>query len=427
MKRLFFTLSVLCTVLMAAGQQDGKILTLEYCHQQAVANHPLQKQFALIDASGALQVKNIGKNYLPDLAINGQMSYQSDVTKVPFPVQTNPDMAIYPIDKDWYKITFDVNQLIYDGGVTKHNKLLENTETQISMQNIEVQLYELKHRVDQVYFQILLLQENRKLIEVHKNEIETRIVEVESAVRNGVVLKSNIDVLRAELMKVEQQIIEIDFALDAAVAVLAELMSIDIADGAKLELPENEIELGINEKKRPEYSLFDYQHHQLDAYKKLTGTRHLPKFSGFGQLGYGRPAFDMLNNNFEDFYIVGIRMNWDLWHWNETRNDKSIIDLNKKILDNQLENFDKNLRIEIEQNTAEILKYESLIQKDAEMVVLREQIAKTSSAQLANGIITATDYLTELRAETEAKLKLEIHKIELAGAIINYLAVIGEL
>lgn len=425
MKKLAFIIILVVLGPTSYGQTDTS-LTLVFCHDQAVKNHPLAKQFELLNKSSELQTKNIGKNYLPDMAINGQMHYQSDVTKVPSKVPI-PELQIQPIDKDWYKISLDVNQLIYDGGFTKHNKGLEAFDYLIDEQNVKISLYDLKKQVNKVYLNILLLHENQRLLKVHQSAIEDRLKEMDSRIRHGVILQSNADVLNAELLKVHQKLIEVRIAVRTNMQVLAELTSTDIPENTALIIPEMTIDLPDNQKKRLEYGLMAFQQSRLEEMKKLANANLLPKFYGFGQLGYGRPGYDMLNNNFDDFYMIGFRMNWRFWNWNKSRNEKEILELNKSIISTQIETFDKNLRIETDRCLAEILKFEELISKDREILELRSKIARTYAAQMENGVITATEYLTELRAETEAKLDLEKHKLELINAKLEYLTTIGEL
>ena len=425
MNKLFLIIIMAIAAASLRGQAPVA-MTLEYCLDEAVKSHPLAMQFGLLQQSTELKTKNIGKNYLPEMAINGQMHYQSDVTKVPSKVPI-PELQIEPIDKDWYKINLDVSQLIWDGGLTKHNKSLEAFDYLIDEQNVKISLYELKERVQQIYLNILLLQENRKLLDVYKEEIEDRAKEMESRIRNGVVLQTAADILQAELLKVQQKIIETDIAIETSVKVLARLITSEIPEGTLFQVPEIEILLPENKQQRLEYGLLDYQQLKLEEMKKLSNASLLPRFFGFGQLGYGRPGYDMLNNNFDSYYMVGLRMNWNFWDWNKQGNEKAILELNKSIISTQRETFDKNLKIEIDQRLAEVYKIEELIKKDKEIVALRAKITRTYASQMNNGVITATEYLAELRAETEAKLDLEKHKLELIDARLEYLATIGEL
>jgi outer membrane protein TolC len=404
--------------------QDIAVLSLEYCQEQAVLNYPSYRQYELMQQATDIEQKNLGKNWLPALNLNGQASYQSDVTKVPTII---PQFAPEPISKDWYKIYLDVSQVIWDGGTTKQGKVIEDLDHSMDIQNLEIELYTIKQQVNNLYFSILLLQENRNLLQVHAGMISSRLKEVESAVRNGVVLASNADILRAELLKVEQKIDEIDIAERAAMQSLSLLIGQEIKAVTLLEMPSPQVDLTNGPQQRLEFGLFNLQQDKMEALKKMNGTALMPRFQAFGQAGIGRPAFDMLNDNFDDYYIVGIRMNWNFWNWNKARNEKDILDLNQQIIASRRDAFDRNISIEMENKRSEVIKYEQLLLKDQEILDLRSKVVKEYNSRLNNGVITATEYLTELNAESEARLNINIHKIQLVQAKYHYLATIGEL
>jgi outer membrane protein TolC len=405
------------------GQPDTA-LSIEQCRQWAVEHHPLYQQYGLLDQSNDLKIKNLNKNHLPELNIYGQASYQSDVTKVPTII---PSFSPKPISKDWYKLYLDVNQVIWDGGATKDNKVVQETDNLIDRQNVELQLYELKKQVDMVFFNILIINKNEDILKTHREDVKARLKDVESAVQNGVSLPANADILRAELLKLDQKQQELDIARNTAYKVLSELTGQDIAEGTSLQTPDPEFSLDISGKSRLEYGLFNFQDQKLDAMKKLSGTRMMPKFAGFGQAGFGRPAFDMLNNDLKGYYIFGARLSWNFWNWNKTRNEKQIIDLNKEILNSNVQGFDQKLNIEMANKLSEVIKYQKLIEKDAAIVELHSKIVATYASELKHGVITATEYLTELTAETSAKLDMEMHKIQLLSAKCDYLASAGKL
>jgi outer membrane protein TolC len=404
------------------GQQA---ITLEQCQLLAEQNHPLANQFELIDEVNELKLKNIKKNYLPDMALNGSMHYQSDVTKVPAVIPV-PELEIQPIDKDWYKISLDVQQAIYDGGVTKKQKLVEEADRQIQIQQNHVQLYQIREQVNKVFFNILTLQENLNILHLHSEVLDARISEVETAVRSGVLLDSDLSELLAERIVIDQRKAEIMIAKETSKEILSELISVEIPPDASFEMPAVTIEDYSPGRKRPEYLLMDMEQQKLDALKKSAVTKEIPRFYGYGQVGYGRPALDMLNNNFEDFYLIGLKMNWNIYDWGNTRNQKKILDLNKSMIENRKNDLDRAIRIKADEESSEIRKYQMLIEKDKEILQLRESLTKTYESQLKNGIITSAEYITHLNAESEARLNLVLHEIQLAEAGMSYLVTVGE-
>lgn len=411
------------SIVAFASGQNGSV-TLDQCISHAIANHPLFSQYDLLTSSSGLKIKNLNKNYLPDMNINGDAHYQSNVTEIPINV---PSFPIEPLSKDQYKITLDVSEMIYDGGLTKRNKTVENIDNEINQQNVGIDLYRFKDRVIAAYFTIISLQENKDLLDLIRQNLQSRLKEIESGVKNGMVLASNADILKAELLKLDQREIEIDAGISSGYKVLSILTGDTITAGTQLQLGNPVISSYVPGHDRLEYNLFSLQQQKAESLKKLASSKLMPKLLAYGQAGYGRPGLNMLLNKFDDFYIIGAKLSWNFYNWNKTRNEKSILDLQKEIVNSSRESFDQNLSIDLERKMSEILKIESLLPKDQEIVGLRAGIVKTYASQLQNGAITATEYITELNAETEAALDLKIHQVQLVRAKYEYLSTAGKL
>lgn len=418
---------ILSLILMLSGYMTfaQETVTLEVCHTKAIENYPLSGQNELLPESHDIRINNLNKNYLPQIIVNGQAHYQSDVTKTPF--QNIPGISIPTVEKDWYKLTLDVNQAIYDGSSTSRQKVLEDIGLEIDKKNLDIELYKLKERVNQVYFNVLLLKERGKILDLHLTNLFSKLKDVESSVRNGILLATNEDILKAEIIKAEQAIAEVKISLNATINIMNELTGLTLRKETTFLLPEVTIDLNIYANNRPEYMLFSLQQNKVTASKKLTGSSLLPRFSAFGQAGYGRPGFDMLKNEFDDFYMVGARLNWKPWDWNLSRKQKEVLDLQNEIILTQKASFDKNVKIDLENKIAEIKKAEELIGRDKELIVLREKISRSVSSQLDNGVITSSQYLTEINAEASSRLDLESHKIQLIKAKLDYQAALGNL
>ncbi|MFA6923813.1 MAG: TolC family protein [Bacteroidales bacterium] len=422
MKKIILILNIF--LYLTSFGQIGDSLTLYFCYDEAIKNYPLSKQRDIFTSSTELKIKNIGVNYLPQIFLNGQATLQSDVTKIP---QFIPNMKIPKLNKDSYKATIDINQLIYDGNLTKKQKELEKSILDADQQNLDVQLYQIKNSINQLYFSILLFQSNEKVLKLTKDNLQYKLGSVESAVRNGAMLESNADIIKAELLRTDQQLFELNMGKQAAIKMLGDFINKNLTDSVKLSVPNEKISPVQSENSRPEMKLFDMQIQKIEISKNLLSSKFSPKISAFGQVGYGRPGFNMLSNNFEPFYIVGARLNWNLWNWHQTSNEKKLMDLQSDILNTQKETFDKNLKIIQEKDIAEIHKYEILISKDIEIINLQTKITANSFSQLINGVTTATDYVSVLHSELQAKLNLEAHKIQLIQARVNYLNDAGKL
>ncbi|MEA3479477.1 MAG: TolC family protein [Bacteroidota bacterium] len=439
MKRLLIILCSIILVFDLSYPQAPDSLTLEECHQRAIEQYPLSAQFTLLEQKNELEIKKLNTNYLPHVNINGQASYQSEVTKVnvifkpiylPPPINQElpaPSPVVPYPPKDQYKFNLNIDQVIYDGGITANQKKVELANHTIERQNVEIELYRLKQQINHVFFSITLLQESELLLQVLKSQIGDKLKDIESAVKYGMALESDHDVLAAELMKIEQQMAEVIISKEAAFIMLQELTSSDINPNTHLVLPEPQVALDQYENKRLEYALFDLYKSRNEAARKLVNAQWMPKVVGYGQLGYGQPGLNMMDPRWDTYYIFGARLNWNIWNWNKYKKESQVLDVQNQIINTQKESFDKNIKVATAQDVAEVKKYEYLILKDNEIIKLRNRVAKTASSQLDNGVITSTDYIQRVNDATQAEINMKTHEIQLIQAKINYLATVGKL
>lgn len=403
-------------------------LTLETCYRMAEQSFPLVNQIDLLAGSYDLKVKNLNKNWLPAINLNGQVSYQSDVTKVqislpsPLPVLDMPELS-----KDWYKATLDVSQAIWDGNVTSYQKKLEEMNLQVDQTHVRAELYQLKEQVNRFYFSIILLNQNEELLLSTKKQLEEKLKEVKAGIEYGAILQSAADALEAELFGHDQRLTETRADRSGLFRMLSELISAEVPETTLLMMPDPVIPDYTYQNNRLENTVFDLQRDKLGLMQHMVTTKWNPKFFAFGQAGIGRPALNMLSNDFEPFYVVGLKLNWPLLNWNANKNEKKILGIQSDILGTQQAAFDKNLKIQSEKELTEILKTLDVIKQDHEIITLREKISQSASAQLTNGVITSSEYVTRLTEERQARLSYEIHKIQLIQAKLAYLFNQGRL
>jgi outer membrane protein TolC len=408
----------------AASAQTSDTLSLDFCHQRAVEVYPLVKQRLLNSEASALNTENTEKNYLPQFGINGRASYQSDVTKVEVAI---PGVSIPFPDKDMYDLYLGLDQLIWDGGITREQKKLEEAGLKVSQQQIEVELYKVKERINGLYFKILLLRKSKEQLLTNRKVVIEKMQELESGIRNGLVLQSTADVLKAQILEIDQGITGLDSDLKATFGMLGELMDMPLSTDVELYLPNPAIETQTFVNLRPEYQLLNFQKDKLESSKKMITAAYMPKFSGFGKFGLGKPGLNMLSNTFEPYYYVGVGFKWNIINWNRQKNQKKILDIQQGIVEVQKETFDKNIKTQLLDDLSQVNKFSELMKSDQEIIDLRKKIAKTASSQLDNGTITSTQYLDELNKATRAMLDMEVHRIQLSMAKINYLKTIGKL
>ncbi|MGC4022912.1 MAG: TolC family protein [Cyclobacteriaceae bacterium] len=391
---------------------QGQTITIEQCYELAKQNYPLARQRELLTRSNEYTVSNIAKGNWPQLLISGQDSYQSEVVKLPLP--DGPK-----IPKNQYRVYGEVNQPLTDFITTKRQQEVQQSNTLSQVQNLEVELYKLKERIDQLYFGILLLNEQMIQNELYKKDIRNGIERIEAAIANGVDNKSSINKMRAELLKAEQKDIDLAFSKKSFLDMLGLLINQSLGEQTVLQWPV-EVETN-NQINRPEIKYFDFQSQALDQQTKLLNTKTLPKFSLFMQGGWGQPSpLNLVNATLTGYYIGGIRLNWSINNFYTIKNERKVIELNKEMVLSQKETFLLNTKQTMSKQNSEIEKLKQLLQKDGEIVELLTSVKKTSADQLQNGVITSHDYLREVNSQDLAKQNAALHKVQLAMAQYNF-------
>ena len=384
-----------------------EMLSLEQCYQLSRENYPLIKKQELIKKSEKYTIENALKGWLPQINIVGQASYQNEVTELPMKL---PNISVNPLSKDQYKAYADISQTIYDGGNIKNQKIVAKAQSEIQSQQIEVELDKLKERINQIYFGILLTDKQLSQLQLTKSDINEGIKKAEAQLKNGVIFRSNLDVLKAELLKNEQREIELKSVKKTYLQMLSFFVKRNLDENTNLQTPEKMLISETN--KRSELKLFDAQKTLIAAQKKLVNTKNTPKLGAFFQGGYGKPGFNMLKNEFDTFYIAGVRLNIPITGFYTKKNDLQLLDNQNQDIEIQRENFLFNQNFTEIQQKNDLDKIQNLINKDDELITLRKSIKKASLAQLENGVITTNDYLREVNAEEQAVLTKISHEIQ---------------
>ena len=382
-------------------------ITLEQCYQWSRENYPLIKKQELIKKAEQYTTENALKGWLPQVNITAQATYQNDVTQ--FPVKL-PNVNVEPLSKDQYKVFADVSQTIYDGGNIRNQKNLAKIQSEVQTIQTEVELDKLKERINQLYFGILQTNKQWTQLQFTKLDIKEGIKKAEAQLKNGVIFRSNLDVLKAELVKIEQKEIELQAIKQNFVQMLSYFIKKNIDENTQLETPEKILLTKNNN--RSELKLFDAQKQLLETQRKIINTKNTPKLGAFFQGGYGKPGFNMLKNEFDIFYIGGIRLNIPISGFYTQKNDLALLENQSQEIEIQRENFLFNQNfIEIQQRN-DLEKIQNLIDKDNELIELRKNIKTASLAQLENGVINTNDYLREVTAEEQAILTKITHEIQ---------------
>jgi outer membrane protein TolC len=334
--------------------------------------------------------------------------------------------AIKPLPHEQYKVTVDINQVIWDGGAIKGGRALEKADLKINEKLTETDLYKLRSQINTYYFNLLLLNRQKELLKNYLDLINNRISSMQSALNNGIILKSDIDVMTSEKIKLEQQIKENEIRKASLLKILSDLTGIEIDESSEFLLPASAGEV-TSELSRPELEVFDLRKEQLAASLKVINSKRMPKAFGFATLGYGNPpGNNFFRDEFAPYYILGAGVKWNIFDWNKAKNEKQIVSLQQGIIDNRKSDLADNLNRLLEAKNTEITSIKTLIETDTELIALRKRITASAESQYENGTITATEYLNELNSEKQALINYEIHKINLAMAQVEYMNISGK-
>jgi outer membrane protein TolC len=410
-----------CAFFFAASYTQAQtVLTLTDCYTLARSNYPMVKQMALIEKTKSYSVANAAKGYLPQIAVSGQATYQSEVTKIPISI---PNIEVPSLSKDQYKIYAEVNQSLTDAYMVSQQKELARANAATENQKLEVELYKLKERINQLYFGILLIDAQVQQTVLLKKDIQSGIDRTNAAIANGVAFRSSAELLQAELLKADQRAIELKANRRGFADMLALFIHQPVNENTQLETPGAQI---ISpEIKRPELELYTIQKKGIAIQNKMITAKNIPRLGLFFQGGYGRPALNFLKNDLTGYYIGGLRLNWNLSGFYTFRGEKLLLNLSQNSIDIQQETFLLNTNIALAQQNSEVSRYEELIATDSKIISLREKVKATANSQLENGTITTIDFLTYVNTEDQAKQNLLLHQVQLLMAQYNYQTTTG--
>lgn len=398
-------------------------ISLDKCYGWARENYPNLKHAEIWQEITSLKKENIKTGYLPQVSLNGQAAYQSDVTKVGAAM---PGVSVPSVSKDQYKAYAEFKQSIWDGGISSASEKLEDAVLQSNLSQLEVELYKLNEQVSQAFFTALSADKQKEVLAAQKKVLQEKLKMVESGVKNQMLEKSAALALEAEILNLEQNELQLDAGKKTATQMLSILTGKIIDENATFKY--NSTELNIqNEFSRPEPELFSAQKNQLEKQSDLLTRSRNPKLFGFGQAGYGRPGLNMLNDKFDTYYFVGVGLSWNAFDWKKTSREKQILQLQSQMIIQQEATFDQNMNLLLAQQKEQISKLEKLLGIDSKMVALRTEITQTSASKLENETITTSDYIQDVQAETIAKLDIELHRIRLSEAKEKYNLIKGKV
>ena len=389
-------------------------VSIDDCYEWSRENFPLIQQLDIIDRATHYNLSNASNGNLPQVNLNGQASYQSAVTN--FPIEL-PNVEVPTVGNDQYKIYGEVYQPLTNFSYVKTLKRQIEINGEIEKQQVEVDLYKLKERINQTYFGILLISEKIEQFELIILDLDSALVKVEAAIVNGTATLTDKSLLNVERISIVQQIDENKSNRIAFLSMLSILTGKTISEETVINTPI--ILTEISDIRRPELQLFKLQSDVIEIKTKQLNNGLLPNLGLFAQGGYGRPALNFLSNDFDFYYIGGVKFNWNISNYFGHKNAKRSLQTVSDKVSVQQATFLRYTELTQIQQSSEILKYRGLVKSDDEIINLRAEILKTAKVQLDNGLITTIDYVKYLNDVNRAKQNLLLHGIQLLLAQYN--------
>ena len=424
MKRLAFLTILILPVLPLTAQQT---VTLWQCYDSAAVISPLSGERELYAGMTLLRDRNLAAAWLPSLDLGGSFNYHSDVVDVSempgsMPI---PPGVLPSIPNEQYRATVDLSQVIWDGGVTRSAREVERVVSELNMQQSEADIYRLREQVNNLFFPILLVRSQAEVTAVLISELEARISEAESGVKNGVLLPVTLDVLNAEMIKAEQAAAELDRRHEALARALEQLTGMSGLKYAVLELPDHFI-TGNEKMENPDLQLFDIRSRQLELSKNLLKSQRMPRLFGFAQAGYGNPpGNNFLSDKADIYYSLGVGLKWNIYDWGKNSNEQKTLAIQQQLLEIRKGAAEESLQRMLTLKMAEIESLREASGRDEELIGIRSRIATAAASQLKNGTITASQYMTELNNEKQAVIAAAARRISIARAETEYLYITG--
>ena len=393
-------------------------LTLEECYRQAQTNYPLIRQYELIEKTEAYNLENAARGYLPQLAFSAQATYQSDVTHIPIDLDALgfSGVEIPTLSQDQYKAELSLNQTIWDGGAIRSRRNALRTQADVDGRNLDVSLYALRDRVNQLYFGILLTDARLRQNKVLQDELERHLTQVTSYMNNGIANQADYDALRVDLLKARQDEAALRHTRTAYVQMLARFIGQDLGEGVTLEKPRAD-RLLTSRNGRPELAFFDAQIRHLQAQDGQLTAGLMPRLSLFATGGYGKPGLDMFEDKFRLYGMAGVRLSWNIGNFYTQKNDRRKIRTSIQSVEAQRETFLFNTALDVTQRDATIARYEEQLRYDDEIIALRRSVRQASEAKMAGGTLSGTDLTRDIHAEQSAILAKAQHELEMLLAL----------
>lgn len=426
MKRILTYCSIYAFILYFGStplpaQEPARRISIDECVEMARLNYPQIKQFNLIDEAEQYDISNAGLNWVPHLTVTGKASYQSDVVEMPFEIPGYD----FNLPHDQYSLVGELSQSVWDGGTTKNRKDNIRAGAEVQRKQLEVSLYSIKERVQNIYLGILLIDKQISQNAILEESLLRNRNEVLAMLENGMAYRSDLNIVDVNILNCRQQLSQLQADRGAYVKMLSKFTGKDMS-GTEFTEPSDSISLDRLEIDRPELRLYDAQISQNSVMRAELQTRISPKFNLTLQGGIGQPGLNMLKEGFAPYYIAGIKMQWNFGDLYTRKNDIRKIENDRKTIESERETFLFNTSMDVIDQVNAIEKARDVLSQDREIVALRGQIRESGEEQYSEGVIKMTDLMDMIDDEHDARVAESIHQVQLLMEIFKLKNTLGQ-
>jgi outer membrane protein TolC len=396
-------------------------INIDTCQSKAKANYPLIKQYDLITKSAEYTVSNANKAYLPQVSLTGIGAFIISG----LPSITPPGQTATEPDKFQVIGIAQVNQTLWDGGAGSSQKQVAKANAEVEKATIDVSFYTIRERVNQLYFGILVIDEQLNQLKILNDNLHRSLEKIKLSKDNGLAYQPDVDEVKAEVLNLEEKEIEFNFTRKGYIEMLSFLMGEKLNENVRLEKPQTVESPESFTGNRPELRLYSSQLKLIEAQSSINRVYNMPKI---GLLGAGvliTPGVHFGTEKLNNIALAGLSLSWNTGGIYKTKNNKNLDKIRIDRVTNQQETFSFTNRLQLTQTASEIEKQRAIIKKDDEIVQLKGDIKRSYQLKYDNGMSPMNDLINAINKENEALSNQALHNVQLLMSIYNYKTISG--
>jgi outer membrane protein TolC len=407
-------------VYLGFGQAPIQQISLNQAYELLEARYPALRDEGVLTAIHREEITKLDQNRLPELYLKADARLQSQNVNIELPEGSS---LPFDIDLPLYsaKTYVEAQYLLLDGNLNEVQKNLQDLQLKVDLQKLEVNRFALRERINQLFVNIEVLRSQAGLFVLSLEELAARTQQIRAAVEEGVALPSALTQIKVKKLELESQQENVQYQIRAFIKTLEDYLGVTLAPEVQLLFPSFAASSLLPDIKRPEQQLFQLQSNRILAHADLIDAQRKPKLNAFAQAGVGYPnPLNLFDNSPAPYGLLGLQFNWKITDWKRDQMNKTILSLEAQKIKNAQATFEFNLQKQEANYLTTIDRLKAQLTKDAQIADLQSEILQQLAVQLEEGIITATDYISQLNKELKARQNILIHQTEILKTQVEF-------